>query len=418
MAAKTPVLPFSVPHPSPTSIARKPHRLESVQMMRAVAALMVCVWHLAFFIGEIYPSSITIALRRLPLGNVGSRPVLRDQRIYHDVHHASAVRAARQRSAFCHQATGANRSILLVLHQLGGFHDHRDACQPAYGPISSFARVVVIFVYPLILDRSLLWIQPLYSRVGRSTTRCSFTLIFHDCGAVRARTGLIIILATFGLAFGSARFGVWDHAFNLFWGMHSILFEVLAWHRRNLSLPATREAHEDHRLKHILLAAATRLAGGLSLDRYRRPATPVMGSCVFSFSSGCFKGFAHAGSHWPGRWFALGDASYSRYLSHSFVIAIFVRAAARWGPKAGPSEILSAVLFGTLVTACIVVAVIFYRYCERPVTDRLSSRFLERRPEAGAGPACNRLKTIKGWLNLLVDPTVAIVKAKCGRLVH
>ncbi|CAN5206421.1 acyltransferase [soil metagenome] len=79
----------------------------------------------------------------------------------------------------------------------------------------------------------------------------------------------------------------------------------------------------------------------------------------------------------------LGDASYSIYLTHSFMMPMYGKIA-----KAGhltPWTVVPAIIVMTMV--CAAIGVLVYRFIERPITQALKSAWRKQSPGAVAAPS-------------------------------
>jgi exopolysaccharide production protein ExoZ len=76
----------------------------------------------------------------------------------------------------------------------------------------------------------------------------------------------------------------------------------------------------------------------------------------------------------------IGDASYSLYLFHPYVIQLFTKMSGAFSGS-GPVAYFMAVL---VIILCCVLSVISYKYLERPITEFLRKRFVDRSALSGA----------------------------------
>jgi exopolysaccharide production protein ExoZ len=76
----------------------------------------------------------------------------------------------------------------------------------------------------------------------------------------------------------------------------------------------------------------------------------------------------------------IGDASYSLYLFHPYVIQLFTKMSAAFSGT-GPLAYSMAVL---VIALCCALSVISYKYLERPITEFLRKRFVDRSTLRGA----------------------------------
>jgi peptidoglycan/LPS O-acetylase OafA/YrhL len=70
----------------------------------------------------------------------------------------------------------------------------------------------------------------------------------------------------------------------------------------------------------------------------------------------------------------VGDASYSLYLFHPYVIQLFTKMS---GAFSG-SGVLAYFMAVLVIVLCCVLSVISYKYLERPITEYLRKRFIDR----------------------------------------
>jgi len=373
MAATIPALPSVGPHASAASVVRIPQRLDSVQMMRAVAALMVCVWHLALHTGRLYPTHFMQTLQHLPLyAGVDLFFVISGFIMMYTTRGQFGVPGSARRFAV--------KRLVRIVPPYWFFTSVMVIMTLAVPALLNTARFTTshallsyLFIPHLAPGRAES-IEPIFVLGWTLNYEMFFYAIFTLAVLSKARTGLMLILTTFGLVFVTARFGLWDRALNMFFG-DSILFEFL------LGIAAyylCMRYQPSIVARSLLFAAAIAWLAVLSrvdVDaRLLRGGIPAF--LVFLALFGLqMRGLVERSL------VALGDASYALYLSHSFVSAVCVGVAARWGPKDVSPEIPAVFLFGTSLLACIAASVIFYRYCERPVTDWLSRIFVGRRTE-------------------------------------
>jgi peptidoglycan/LPS O-acetylase OafA/YrhL len=373
MAATIPALPSVDPYPSAAAVVRKPLRLESVQMMRAVAALMVCVWHLALHTGRLYPTHFMQWMQHLPLyAGVDLFFVISGFIMMYTTRGqfglpGSARRFAVKRLVRIVPPYWFFTSVMVFMTLAVPSLLHTARFSPSHALLS------YLFIPHLAPGRAAS-IEPIFVLGWTLNYEMFFYAIFSLAVLYKARTGLTLILTTFGLVFLTARFGLWDRALNMFFG-DTILFEFLlgiaAYYLCTRYQPSII-------VRGLLLAAAIAWLAVLSrvdVDaRLLRGGIPAF--LVFLALFGLqMRGLVERAL------VTLGDASYALYLSHSFVSVACVGVTARWGPKSVSPEIASVFLFGTSLLACIAASVIFYRYCERPVTDWLSRIFVGRRTE-------------------------------------
>jgi peptidoglycan/LPS O-acetylase OafA/YrhL len=78
----------------------------------------------------------------------------------------------------------------------------------------------------------------------------------------------------------------------------------------------------------------------------------------------------------------VGDASYSLYLFHPYVLNVFNRVLRPSYDPGSPSAYLMALL---AIAVCCGVAVVLYRLLELPLTTWLRRKFLPRRSEQSRG---------------------------------
>ena len=76
----------------------------------------------------------------------------------------------------------------------------------------------------------------------------------------------------------------------------------------------------------------------------------------------------------------IGDASYSLYLFHPYVIQIFTKTSPAYSGTGAPAYFMAVLV----IVLCCVLSVISYRYLERPVTEYLRKRFVDRSAPSGA----------------------------------
>jgi len=76
----------------------------------------------------------------------------------------------------------------------------------------------------------------------------------------------------------------------------------------------------------------------------------------------------------------IGDASYSLYLFHPYVIQLFTKMS---GAFSG-SGVVAYFMAVFVIVLCCVLSVISYKYLERPITEYLRKRFVDRSAPSGA----------------------------------
>ncbi|HEX4143245.1 MAG TPA: acyltransferase [Pirellulales bacterium] len=338
--------------------------------MRAIAALMVCVWHLALQTGHLYPTSFMQSLQHLPLYTGVD--------LFFVISGFIMTYITRGQFGLPGSARGfAVKRLVRIVPPYWFFTSVMVFITIAVPSLTHSARFTplhallsYLFVPHLAPGRGQS-IEPIYQLGWTLNYEMLFYAMFTLALLCKARTGFMFILTTFVLAFAASRFGLWTQALNVFFG-DSILFEFL------LGVAAY---YVCTRFQPSILVRCLLLAGAIAwlvaLSRLNVDARVIRAGIPAFFVFLALFGLPMRGRVGRGL-VALGDASYSLYLSHVFVSAVCIGAAARLGTKNGSPAILSLVVFGASLLACIAASVIFYRYCERPVTDWLSRIFVGR----------------------------------------
>jgi exopolysaccharide production protein ExoZ len=76
----------------------------------------------------------------------------------------------------------------------------------------------------------------------------------------------------------------------------------------------------------------------------------------------------------------VGDASYSLYLFHPYVIQLFTKMSGAFSGTGPLAYFMAAVV----IALCCLLSVISYKYVERPITEFLRKRFVDRSAHSGA----------------------------------
>ncbi len=81
---------------------------------------------------------------------------------------------------------------------------------------------------------------------------------------------------------------------------------------------------------------------------------------------------------------AIGDASYSLYLFHTFVIQLFTKFTGAFSGTGALAYFMAVMV----IVLCCVMSVLSYKYLERPLTEFLRRRFVDRAVATDAGVQC------------------------------
>ena len=206
-----------------------------------------------------------------------------------------------------------------------------------------------------------------------------FYCVFALALTLPRRLGVALLLSVFAALFVAARIAPADAFMVRFWG-DPIIFEFLfgvglaaLYRHRAATLPgwaALAMAATGFALAtlsyqtgayHLL---ARSLTGGV-------PALLIVGAVV------CGPRMATAA--WPARCAVLGgDASYALYLAHPFALKAVAAVAARLGLWATPAVPIIAML-----AAAIIASLLIFRFVERPILAVLQRRFAQPAPQPG-----------------------------------
>lgn len=204
-----------------------------------------------------------------------------------------------------------------------------------------------------------------------------FYLVFSLALFFPRKTGLGLLALSFTGLFAAARAGLWSATYNEFWG-DTILFEFILGIVASLIFAAKTTARRKSALMVGLAAVLYGVAwlAGVEDERLFRYGMPAL---AFFGIVGPLK-VPHK-ALWAALVF-IGDASYTLYLSHPFSIEVVKQVLTRLFSGALEAAWFVPFYLAACVGISVIGAGIFFVLCEKPVTKRLRILFSKAAPTA------------------------------------